>query len=169
MGLASKQKVLLIPSLSSGKLISVGAGFVGFYVVEWLIRLMNSKHTGPFNLGNPGEFTIFQLAELLRARIKPALPIIEKPLLADDPTQRQPLIDFAMEELGRQPTVFLEQGQESAINWFKTELNNPQLAYAARSVETPLRLERRMMVVLSPSIHGLLFDLSNFFAHFVGQ
>lgn len=169
MGLASKQKVLLMPSLISGKLISVGAGFVGFHLVEWLIRLMNSKHTRPINLGNPGEFTIFQLAELLRARINPALPIIDKPLLADDPTQRQPSSSIARSIRGWQPTAFLEQGQEPAINWFKTELNNSQLAHAARSVETPLRLERRMMAALSPSIHVLLFDLSNLFAHFVGQ
>ena len=50
--------------------------------VEGLIRLMNGEHTGPINLGNPGEFTIRQLAELVRQRINPALPLIEQPLPA---------------------------------------------------------------------------------------
>ena len=59
-----------------------------------MIRLMNGSHTGPMNIGNPDEFTIRQLAELVRARINPALPLIEKPLPEDDPMQRQPVIDL---------------------------------------------------------------------------
>jgi UDP-glucuronate decarboxylase len=54
-----------------------------------LIRLMNGAHTGPINLGNPGEFPIRQLAELVRARINPELP----------------LIDLAQQHLGWQPTI----------------------------------------------------------------
>ena len=92
-------------------------------LVEGLIRLMNGNHTGPINLGNPGEFTIRQLAELVRARINPELPLIEKPLPADDPTQRQPLIDLAMAELGWQPTIPLEQGLEPTIAWFRQLLD----------------------------------------------
>jgi UDP-glucuronate decarboxylase len=91
-------------------------------LVEGLIRLMNGEHTGPINLGNPGEFTIRQLAELVRARINPELLLIEKPLPADDPTQRQPLIDLARQELGWQPTIPLEQGLEPTIAWFKEAL-----------------------------------------------
>ena len=91
-------------------------------LVECMIRLMNGGHTGPINIGNPGEFTIRQLAELVRARINPQLPLIEKPLPADDPTQRQPLIDLAIRELGWQPTVSLVQGLEPTIAYFKEAL-----------------------------------------------
>jgi len=93
-------------------------------LVEGMIRLMNGSHTGPMNIGNPGEFTIRQLAELVRARINPDLPLIEKPLPADDPLQRQPVIDLAKLELGWQPTVPLEQGLEPTIAWFRQLLNN---------------------------------------------
>jgi UDP-glucuronate decarboxylase len=92
-------------------------------LVEGLIRLMNGEHTGPINLGNPGEFTIRQLAELVRTRINPELQLIEKPLPADDPTQRQPLIDLAQQELGWQPTIPLEQGLEPTIDWFRQLLD----------------------------------------------
>lgn len=91
-------------------------------LVEGMIRLMNGCHAGPMNIGNPGEFTIRQLAELVRARINPDLPLIEKPLPADDPTQRQPLIDLAISELDWQPTIALEQGLEATIGWFKSLL-----------------------------------------------
>jgi UDP-glucuronate decarboxylase len=85
---------------------------------------MNGNHTGPMNIGNPGEFTIRQLAELVRARINPELELVCKPLPADDPTQRQPLIDLAMAELGWQPTVSLEQGLEPTIAWFRQSLQS---------------------------------------------
>jgi UDP-glucuronate decarboxylase len=93
-------------------------------LVEGMIRLMNASHTGPMNIGNPGEFTIRQLAELVRARINPDLPLTCKPLPADDPLQRQPVIDLAKQELGWQPTVPLEQGLEPTIAWFRELLDN---------------------------------------------
>ena len=74
------------------------------------------------NLGNPGEFTIRQLAELVRDRIDPDLPLIEKPLPQDDPRQRRPLIDLARQELGWQPTVPLEQGLGPTIDSFRKVL-----------------------------------------------
>ena len=80
---------------------------------------MNGDSTGPINLGNPNEFTIRQLAEQVRARINPELPLIEKPLPADDPRQRQPDIALAQRELGWQPQVRLEQGLEPTIAWFQ--------------------------------------------------
>ena len=88
-------------------------------LVDGLIRVMNGDATGPINLGNPHEFTIRQLAELVRARIQPELPIIDKPLPADDPRQRQPDIALAQRELGWQPQVSLEQGLEPTIAWFQ--------------------------------------------------
>ncbi len=83
---------------------------------------MNGDHTGPINLGNPGEFTIRQLAELVRARINPELELIEQPLPAVDPLQRQPVIDLAQQHLGWQPTIPLAQGLEPTIAWFKEVL-----------------------------------------------
>ena len=56
---------------------------------------MNETHTGAINIGNPTEFTIRQLAELMREMINPELELICKPLPQDDPLQRQPIIDLA--------------------------------------------------------------------------
>jgi UDP-glucuronate decarboxylase len=83
---------------------------------------MHGDHCGPINIGNPGEFTIRQLAELVRSRINPELPLIEKPLPVDDPLQRQPVIARAMAELGWQPTVPLEQGLALTIADFRRRL-----------------------------------------------
>ena len=91
-------------------------------LIEGLIRLMNGADTGPINLGNPDEFTIRQLAELVRQRINPKLPLIEKPLPEDDPRQRRPLIDLARQQLGWQPTVSLEQGLGPTIDSFRSVL-----------------------------------------------
>jgi len=91
-------------------------------LVEGLIRLMNGSHPGPINIGNPGEFTIRHLAEKVRERINPALELIYQPLPADDPLQRQPVIDLAREQLGWQPTVSLDQGLEPTIAHFRAAL-----------------------------------------------
>jgi UDP-glucuronate decarboxylase len=88
-------------------------------LVEGLIRLMNGNHTGPINIGNPGEFTIRQLAEKVRERINPNLNFITQPLPQDDPLQRQPVIDLARQELGWQPTVALDQGLDATIAYFR--------------------------------------------------
>ena len=74
------------------------------------------------NIGNPGEFTIRQLAELVRAKINPELPLVEHPLPADDPLQRQPVIDLAKAELNWQPTIALDQGLDATIAWFRQAL-----------------------------------------------
>ena len=88
-------------------------------LIEGMIRLMNGAHSGPMNFGNPDEFTIRQLAELVRARINPDLPLIEKPLPQDDPMQRMPSIELAREQLKWQPTVPLEQGLDPTIDSFR--------------------------------------------------
>ena len=92
-------------------------------LVEGMIRLMNGSHTGPMNIGNPGEFTIRQLAELIREKVDPGLELIEKPLPADDPLQRQPVIDLAQTELGWKPTISLENGLLPTIDWFRKVLD----------------------------------------------
>ena len=91
-------------------------------LIEGLIRLMNGDQTGPINLGNPNEFTIRELAELVRIQINPELQLVEKPLLQDDPQQRQPAIDLAREQLNWQPTVSLEQGLAPTIDSFRNLL-----------------------------------------------
>ena len=88
-------------------------------LIEGMIRLMNGGHTGPINIGNPTEFTIRQLAELVRDMINPSLELICKPLPQDDPLQRQPVIDLAQRELGWQPKVTLAQGLEPTIAYLK--------------------------------------------------
>ncbi|MFL0781823.1 MAG: UDP-glucuronic acid decarboxylase family protein [Prochlorococcus sp.] len=88
-------------------------------LVQGLIQLMNGSHVGPVNLGNPDEFTIRSLAEQVRERINPGLPLIEQPLPSDDPLQRQPVIDLARQEFGWQPTISLAQGLEPTIAWFR--------------------------------------------------
>ena len=91
-------------------------------LIEGLFRLMNGAHSGPINLGNPEEFTIRDLAEMVRQQIKPDLPFVEKPLPQDDPQQRQPAIDVARQQLNWQPTVSLEQGLPPTIDSFRNLL-----------------------------------------------
>ena len=93
-------------------------------LIEGLIRLMNGDHTGPINLGNPDEFTIRELAELVRIQINPELRLVERPLPQDDPQQRQPAIDLARQQLDWQPTVSLEQGLAPTIDSFRNLLGS---------------------------------------------
>ena len=95
-------------------------------LIDGLIRLMNGDHTGPINLGNPDEFTIRELAELVRIQINPKLQLVEKPLPQDDPQQRQPAIDLAREQLNWQPTVSLEQGLAPTIDSFRNLLEHAE-------------------------------------------
>lgn len=91
-------------------------------LIEGMLRLMNSDTTGPINIGNPSEFTIRQLAELVRNSIQPNLPLISKPLPQDDPMQRQPIIDLAKKELDWEPLIQLEDGLTRTIDWFRKQL-----------------------------------------------
>ena len=95
-------------------------------LVEGIIRLMNGSQPGPINIGNPGEFTIRQLAELVREKINPSLELICKPLPQDDPLQRQPVITLAQQHLGWQPEVALTHGLDRTIADFRDRLKlNP--------------------------------------------
>ena len=88
--------------------------------VEGLIRLMEAPGlTGPCNIGNPGEFTVRELAEKVIALTESGSEIVTRPLPADDPTRRQPDITFAKEHLGWEPTVPLEEGLKLIIAEFK--------------------------------------------------
>lgn len=88
--------------------------------VEGLIRLMEAPGlTGPCNIGNPGEFTVRELAEKVIALTGSGSEIVTRPLPADDPTRRQPDITFAKEHLGWEPTVPLAEGLKLIIAEFK--------------------------------------------------
>jgi len=89
-------------------------------LVEGMIRMMatGENFTGPVNIGNPNEFTILQLAEMVINLTNSKSKIIRMPLPPDDPTQRQPNIDLALKELGWSPKIPLEQGLVKTIDFF---------------------------------------------------
>jgi UDP-glucuronate decarboxylase len=93
-------------------------------LIEGFVRLMNSPDevTGPINLGNPGEFTMLQLAETVLRLVGSKSKLVFLPLPADDPRQRQPNITKARELLGWAPTVALEEGLERTIAYFRHKL-----------------------------------------------
>ena len=89
-------------------------------MVEGFVRLMDSadEFTGPVNLGNPGEFSILELAEKVIEMTGSKSQIVHKPLPHDDPKQRQPDIGLARRELGWEPGTVLEQGLNPTIAYF---------------------------------------------------
>ena len=89
-------------------------------LIEGFLRLMDTgpEVTGPVNLGNPGEFTIRQLAELVIELTGSASKLVFKPLPSDDPLQRQPDITLARSQLGWEPTVPLREGLVHTIAYF---------------------------------------------------
>ena len=90
-------------------------------LIEGMVRLMASPadFTGPCNLGNPGEFTIKQLAEKIIEKTGSKSKLIYQPLPSDDPLQRKPVIDLAKEHLGWEPKVMLDEGLDKTIAYFK--------------------------------------------------
>ncbi|NDY58779.1 SDR family oxidoreductase [Desulfovibrio sulfodismutans] len=96
-------------------------------LVEGFVRLMNNTgddFTGPANLGNPGEFTILELAELVLKHTGSKSKIDFKPLPEDDPKQRRPDITLAKSVFGWEPTIKLEEGLEKTIPYFKKILES---------------------------------------------
>jgi UDP-glucuronate decarboxylase len=91
-------------------------------LVDGLIRLMDSSDemTGPINLGNPGEFTIRELAETVIELTGSSSRIVHRPLPTDDPKQRRPDISKAEELLGWGPTIELREGLSKAIAYFES-------------------------------------------------
>ena len=90
-------------------------------LVEGIIRMMNSADdfTGPVNLGNPSEFTIKQLAEMVIKKTGSKSKLTYMPLPEDDPMQRQPNIKLANEKLGWKPLVALDDGLDRTIEYFR--------------------------------------------------
>jgi UDP-glucuronate decarboxylase len=89
-------------------------------MIEGFLRLMDTPHevTGPINIGNPGEFTMIELAELVLKLTGSKSELVRRPLPTDDPRQRQPDIAQADKVLGWAPTVPLTQGLERTIAYF---------------------------------------------------
>ena len=78
--------------------------------------------TGPINLGNPGEFTILELAEMIIKLANSSSRIVHQPLPQDDPKQRKPDISSAMNKLGWQPKIALREGLLKTIAFFEQSL-----------------------------------------------
>ncbi|NLY02620.1 MAG: SDR family oxidoreductase [Rhodopirellula sp.] len=91
-------------------------------LIEGMVRMMNAPDDliGPVNLGNPGEFTIRQLAEMVIEMTGTASKLVYCPLPVDDPTQRQPDITLARRHLAWEPTVPLREGLARTIEWFRS-------------------------------------------------
>jgi len=92
-------------------------------LVEGLMRLMNGDFIGPVNLGNPDEYTILELAQVIQGMINPEAELVYKPLPEDDPKQRQPDITRAKTYLDWSPTIPLNQGLKMTIEDFRSRLS----------------------------------------------
>ena len=93
-------------------------------LIEGFLRLMEQEKTvGPVNIGNPGEFTMLELAELVLKKVGGKSKIVHQDLPADDPRQRQPDISLAKKYLEWQPAVPLEQGIQKTIDYFRKEFS----------------------------------------------
>ena len=89
-------------------------------LIDGIVKMMNTENfIGPVNLGNPGEFTMLELAELVLKLTGSKSKIIHQPLPQDDPTQRCPVIDLAKEKLNWEPKIKLEDGLKLTIKYFK--------------------------------------------------
>lgn len=90
-------------------------------MIDGMVRMMNGPDTfvGPVNLGNPGEFTILELAQMIIRLTKSNSRIKFEPLPQDDPLQRRPDISLAREKLAWEPMVELEQGLKQTIQYFR--------------------------------------------------
>ncbi len=92
-------------------------------LIEGFVRFMAQTQTvGPMNLGNPGEFTMLQLAQLTLKLVGGKSKIVHRPLPSDDPRQRQPDITLAKKILNWEPTVRLEDGLNRTIEYFRGQV-----------------------------------------------
>ena len=94
-------------------------------LIEAIVRTMNSDDDfiGPVNIGNPSEFTMLQLAELIREKTQTKSKLVYKPLPVNDPTQRKPDISLAQEKLDWTPVVALSDGLDKTIEYFRQKVD----------------------------------------------
>ncbi|KAK6942906.1 NAD(P)-binding domain, partial [Dillenia turbinata] len=93
-------------------------------LVDGLVALMEGEHVGPFNLGNPGEFTMLELAEVVKEVIDPSARIEFRPNTADDPHKRKPDITRAKELLNWEPKISLRDGLPRMVTDFQNRILN---------------------------------------------
>jgi UDP-glucuronate decarboxylase len=96
-------------------------------LVEGLMRLMNNEYIGPVNLGNPGEYTILELAKTIQSMVNADSELVHKPLPQDDPKQRQPDITRAKTWLGWEPTIPLQEGLKLTIEDFRSRIEGKEV------------------------------------------
>ncbi|GKE51375.1 UDP-glucuronic acid decarboxylase 2-like protein, partial [Tanacetum coccineum] len=90
--------------------------------VEGLMRLMEGEYVGPFNLGNPGEFTMLELAQVVQETIDTNAKIEFRPNTEDDPHKRKPDITKAKDLLGWEPKVELRKGLPMMVSDFRQRI-----------------------------------------------
>jgi UDP-glucuronate decarboxylase len=95
-------------------------------LIDGLVRLMVTPPdiTGPVNIGNPGEFTIIELAQIVVDLVGSRSKIVHRPLPENDPKQRQPDISLAQELLGWKPRIALKEGLTSTVAYFERLLSD---------------------------------------------
>jgi dTDP-glucose 4,6-dehydratase len=102
-------------------------------LVRGIVAMLDSAEPGPVNLGNPAEYTVHELAELV-LRITGSSSVIEHhPLPTDDPTRRRPVIDRARAVLGWSPEIPVEEGLRRTVEWFRGRPDEVAAASAALS------------------------------------
>ncbi|NJN32050.1 MAG: SDR family oxidoreductase [Synechococcales cyanobacterium RM1_1_8] len=106
-------------------------------LVDGLMRLMNGSHMGPINLGNPGEYTILELAQMIQDKINPQAEIQFKSLPQDDPKRRRPDITRAQQWLGWEPRVPVQEGLDQMIADFRSRLAPETPVAAADDLRLP--------------------------------
>ena len=89
-------------------------------LIEGIVRFAFSEETGPMNLGNPGEFTIAELASIIRKKVGKGY-IVNKPQTIDDPKQRKPIITLAKDKLDWEPKIALSEGLDKTIEYFRSK------------------------------------------------
>jgi nucleoside-diphosphate-sugar epimerase len=90
--------------------------------IRGFLALLDGEHTGPINIGNPGEFTMLELADLVREVTGSSSELVHEPLPVDDPAQRRPDGTLARELLGWEPTIQLREGLERTAAYFREQL-----------------------------------------------
>jgi len=88
-------------------------------LVDGILKFANSKEVGPINLGNPGEFTVDELATIIVQKLNKGYKVYQEPTV-DDPKQRKPDITLAKEKLKWEPTIALSEGLDKTIDYFRS-------------------------------------------------
>merc|ERR1712070_98207 len=100
-------------------------------LVNGLVTLMEGEHTGPFNIGNPGEFNMLELAKLVQEKVNPDVQIVYRETTSDDPGRRKPDITKAKTLLGWEPKVLLADGLPLMVENFRDRVLKPDTKRAS--------------------------------------